>query len=349
MQPVRIQTSCAEPATLPGVLPIPCVRSTRALRGSIRDTVSLLRLSTQSRPAPATIGPGASSTWSARVTVFVRGSITATESTGTRTDSPASSSPLPSVSTTTVTTTARRTRAAAAAGHRRRPRGGCRLSSTVCCRLRRVEAGILVEHLLVQRPQLGAGLDPELAHEDLPQLGWWPAARSASSRSSIALQPLLLELGDLVGRERLVGEVGKRRAPPQPQRLAQNGASLLGLACRERLTALRHQALEPLRVELALPHPEPVARPARDDQVRIVERLAQPRDVALHPLPRAGRRVLAPQRERQLLGADRLVGVQDEHGQQRARLDAAERHRMVFGTHLERTEDRELHRWQSGP
>ena len=130
VQPVRIQTSCAEPATLPGVLPIPCVRSTRAWRGSIRDTVSLLRLSTQSRPAPAVIGPGASSTWSARVTVLVRGSITATESTGTLTDSGASSSP-PSASTATVTAaTARRTtrlrRRATAAG-----RGGRRPRSTV--------------------------------------------------------------------------------------------------------------------------------------------------------------------------------------------------------------------------
>ena len=162
-------------------------------------------------------------------------------------------------------------------------------------------------------------------------------------------EPLLLEPGDLVSREWFVGEVGERRAPPQPQRLAQDCARLVGLVCRERMTALRHQGLEPLRVELALPHAEAVAGRGRDDQVRIAERLAQPRDIDLHPLPRAGRCVLPPQHERQPLGAHRLVGVEDEHGQQRARLDAAERHRVVIGTHLERTEDRELHRWQADP
>jgi hypothetical protein len=50
----------------------------------------------------------------------------------------------------------------------------------------------------------------------------------------------------------------------------------------------------------------------------------------------------APQRDRQALGAHRLIGVQREHREHGARPGAAELHRTAVGADLERTEDPEL-------
>jgi hypothetical protein len=65
--------------------------------------------------------------------------------------------------------------------------------------------------------------------------------------------------------------------------------------------------------------------------------------VHLDGLDGARRRLLAPQRERELLAAHGAVRVQQQHRQHRARLGAAERRRTVAGAHLERAQDPELH------
>jgi hypothetical protein len=79
----------------------------------------------------------------------------------------------------------------------------------------------------------------------------------------------------------------------------------------------------------------------------IPERLAQPRDVHLHRPRRAGRRVLTPQRHRQALRAHRLVRVQQQHGQHRARLETFQPHRTALAAYFKRPEYLKVHQSRS--
>ena len=153
---------------------------------------------------------------------------------------------------------------------------------------------------------------------------------------------LLLQARDLRRRERRGGELGERRSAPQLQRLAQLRGRVLRASGRQRVAAVGDLAFEALGVELAGAYAEAVAGRRGDQHVGVVERLAQPRDVDLDGLDRAGRHVLAPQRDREALRAHGLIGVQGEHREHGARSGAAERHRTAVGAHLERTEDPEL-------
>ena len=72
----------------------------------------------------------------------------------------------------------------------------------------------------------------ELAH----QLAMTPVRELRVDRLRERSQPQLLQATDLRRRERLVGNVGQRRATPQRERLARR--------------AVRHQPLEPCRVDL---------------------------------------------------------------------------------------------------
>ena len=192
----------------------------------------------------------------------------------------------------------------------------------------------------------------------LERLGLAPAAverehqlRRRAARASGARPTSVLQLGH---RRRRAGRPRGRpprasRAPPaaapragrsRPARTARSARSasggprhsasasrstvgrLLGLRRRQRRPRLLDQPLEALGVELVRAHAQAVARRRRDQDLGVAERLAQPRDVHLHRLHRAGRRVLAPERDRQPLGAHRLVRVQQQHGQHRARLPA---------------------------
>ena len=62
-------------------------------------------------------------------------------------------------------------------------------------------------------------------------------------------QAQLLEPGDLRLSERLVGEVGQRRAAPERQRLGRQLQRPLGLPVGERAAPFLSQALEKLSVE----------------------------------------------------------------------------------------------------
>jgi hypothetical protein len=64
----------------------------------------------------------------------------------------------------------------------------------------------------------------------------------------------------------------------------------------------------------------------------------------VHRPDRAGRRVVTPQRDGQALGADRLVRVQQEDREDRARLGPAHHDDACVPAHLERSQNRELHR-----
>jgi hypothetical protein len=140
-------------------------------------------------------------------------------------------------------------------------------------------------------------------------------------------EPLLFQPSDLRRRERLERQVRECRTPPQRQALTHQDGGALRVTRVERPPTFLDAAREPLGVELTRPHPQPITRRRGDNGVRVCERLAQPRDVHLHRLHRAGRHFLAPQGRRQPLCADGLVGVQQQHRQHRARLDTCHRHR----------------------
>ncbi len=90
--------------------------------------------------------------------------------------------------------------------------------------------------------------------------------RSVSPRSEVRLDARLerLELQllkphDLVCRERLVGQVGQRRAARQAQRLAQHRRRALWPAFRQLPPSIFDEFDQPRRVELSGAHPQAVA------------------------------------------------------------------------------------------
>ena len=85
----------------------------------------------------------------------------------------------------------------------------------------------------------------------------------------------LLEPGDLRLRPRLVGDVGKRWAPPERQRLTEGRRGELRATGAERLPPLGEQALEAQRIELVGRDVEHVAGRAGEDRLAVLERLAQ--------------------------------------------------------------------------
>ena len=156
-------------------------------------------------------------------------------------------------------------------------------------------------------------------------------------------QPSLVEAGDGGLRERGEGELGERRAAPHRQRIAEDGRRALRVTDAERLPALLGEPIESLGVEVTGSDAQPVPRGSGAEDVGVRERAPQTRHVDLDRLDRPGLRVLAPQGDRYVLGADRLVGVEHEHRQRRAELPAGHRDRAVRGAHLQRPEDSELH------
>src|SRR5256885_14166974 len=117
-----------------------------------------------------------------------------------------------------------------------------------------------------------------------------------------------------------VSNVGKRRTPPERQRLAQARNRERWIAGSKRLSALVAQTLEALEVELVRLDPEAVSGRLSDQALACdsggCEPTAQARDVDLDHLRRAlGRRVL-PEQVGQPVGRDPLVSVQQQNGQQ---------------------------------
>ncbi len=111
-------------------------------------------------------------------------------------------------------------------------------------------------------------------------------------------EPQLLETIDVGGRERLVGEVGQRRAPPQRERLPDAVGRGARVAARELPACLLHAAFEAVGVELTVRDAEQVSAAAglqpAPALVRTVEGPAQARDMRLERLARGGRRRLPP-------------------------------------------------------
>ena len=155
-------------------------------------------------------------------------------------------------------------------------------------------------------------------------------------------QPQLLEPADLVAGERLVLELRKGWAAPQPERLPQQVAGLLGGALAEALAAPLEQAVEPRQVERARLDAEQIPGQARLEHA-LVEQLAQLRDVDLHGLDRGRRRLLAPEVVDEPRGRHQLVRVQQQHGEHRPLLRPTQRQLTALAADRERPQDPEFH------
>jgi hypothetical protein len=109
---------------------------------------------------------------------------------------------------------------------------------------------------------------------------------------------------------------------------------VFGRAVGERPVPLVRQLLEALGVQLSRAHTQPVATRRRGQQVGLAKSPSQARNVHLDRLARACPSVLAPERDRETLGADGLVRVQQQHREQGARLGAGRRHRAGLVVHF---------------
>ena len=107
------------------------------------------------------------------------------------------------------------------------------------------------------------------------------------------------------------------------------------------------QPLEPVRVEVLQVELELVAVAARDDRVSgagpFTQRLSEAGDVNLQRLRGSCGRLLPPQLVDHPVGAQRLVGVQQQQRQDGAALAAAQRNALTPVEGLERAENAEVH------
>ena len=234
-----------------------------------------------------------------------------------------------------------------------------------CARGRRggrgVQLGIVAEDGALEPPQLLAGLEAELVGELAPhsavglqrlrlaagtverehELGPQALAQRVRGDQRLELadevcvasackvgvdpllkhrQPQLVELPDLGLGERLVREVGERRAAPE----GECGAQLVRRPHGLRSPRLPAQPLEHREVELLRLDVQDVAGRARGQPLG-AELAPQPHDVDLDALRRRGGRRLSPQLGDQPVGGNDLVRVQQQEGEQRTLLEAAER------------------------
>jgi hypothetical protein len=255
-------------------------------------------------------------------------------------------------------------------------------------RVWRPERRVLLEHRALDPAQRGSGLDAELLDEALAgiaisgeRIGL--AAGAVQRQHLLATEPLAqrvlrdeaVELADHVGvaparqvgldallerrqprllepvrvdcERGVVREVAERRPAPQLQRRSQRLGRTRAVAGAERGATLAHQHVELLGVELVIADHERVPPPARD-QPAFAERLAQPGHEVVHAAPRARGRRVFPERVDEAIARQRLVRVQQEHGEQDALPTLGQRHRPWSVLYLEGTEDPIAHEG-SGP
>jgi hypothetical protein len=155
----------------------------------------------------------------------------------------------------------------------------------------------------------------------------------------------LLEPRDLGLRERLVRNVGQGRPAPHGERLAQAGGGVDRPPVRERLATLVREPLEPVYIELAVPHLERVAVVPRLQPLpgAVLECAAQLADVVLENLRRGGRRRLAPQGVDQPLARDRHVAMQQEQDEHGALPALSERKGAIAVADLKRSQQAKEH------
>ena len=155
-------------------------------------------------------------------------------------------------------------------------------------------------------------------------------------------QVKLLEPADLVAGERLVGEVGERRAAPERERLAQQQRSRSGSPAACALLPFFELLPEAVDVELARLDTERITSRLRLQTV-VAQDAAQLRDIVLEDLRRRRRRPLVPELVDQPVGRKGLVRMDQQKREQRPLLAAPERELSSLVADLERTEDAEIH------
>ena len=132
-------------------------------------------------------------------------------------------------------------------------------------------------------------------------------------------QAQLVEPGDLLLGESLVGEVSQRRPTPQGKGVAEDLGGSVGITLAESRSSLIEHRPETIGVELPRVESKDVPRwPSQDGYSGGVviavlrgKRSAQLRDVTLHELCSALRRRLAPQTVDQTFSRDDLVSMHE--------------------------------------
>ena len=137
------------------------------------------------------------------------------------------------------------------------------------------------------------------------------------------VQTKVLETGAFRPCERLGCELGQRRPAPERQRLAEPVFRPPGLARVERLPRLRQGGDEAIEIELLRVENEGVAGRARLQGPR-GQQLAQVRDVDLHHLLGRFGHVGPPEVVDDPLERERAVGMEEQQGQERPLLAAAQ-------------------------
>ena len=156
-----------------------------------------------------------------------------------------------------------------------------------------------------------------------------PASSSDGDPGLDRREPHFVETRRVGAHERLVGDVGERRAAPERERL--------------REAAVGDELLEAGGVQLAGLDPQQVAGGARDDPVGS-EGLAEGVDVHLERAADACGRILAPHGVDQPVGRDRFVAVEQQEREQRSWALSPERQGLpAVPEHLQRPEHPELH------
>ena len=197
----------------------------------------------------------------------------------------------------------------------------------------------------------------------------WRCTSSSSSATSSASRPSsefgcdpildrfgakLFQAADLGPCERLVGEVGERRAAPQRQSSAKLVHGERRVSRGQGRPAVCQLVLEALQIELAVLEAQLIAGRPRHQQtaglargpIRL-ERLPQPRHRHLQRLRGVLESSLPPELLDQAVPGDHLVGVQQQQRQQRPLLGPPERERPIAVEYLQRPQDPEVH--QSSP
>lgn len=159
-------------------------------------------------------------------------------------------------------------------------------------------------------------------------------------------QPLLLQPRDRRLSEHGVGEVRQRRAPPQRQRIGQQGSPGSGILAR---AGPLHKGCEPALVHRLAVELEQITRwlerhPLATARLGVLQRLPQPADLRLQGPRRMDRKVIAPQIVDQPVRRYRPAEVEEKVGQQRTHLDLGNRDQpAILCPHCQGPEHAETH------
>ena len=200
-----------------------------------------------------------------------------------------------------------------------------------------------------------------LADQDLELLDHLGVAAERELRLDPLLQrrdPQVLQASDLREGERLVGEVRQRISAPQRQRLLELGpaesARSPASSARPGRGPLEAVQVEPLGIDLQL-----VAALARDDRAGAAAS-SEPasalrrREMCICSVLAAPPARAPPELVDQPVACERLVGVEQQQREQRARLAPRKREPAALVEDLEWAEDAEVHAdavttvWSSG-